>query len=140
MLWVIINVTIVYLWLISYDQLVDCMIDPIVFVDWCLYQGAVYGWDATTYTPRPSNFDFYSTNYPESTIGAIYYIPLWIVTLLSVISYPMIMLFLKGCHTWHTNKRIYLGLCIKCGYNLKNNTSGICPECGTASNETQQPK
>ena len=23
------------------------------------------------------------------------------------------------------------GLCVKCGYNLTGNTSGVCPECGT---------
>jgi uncharacterized paraquat-inducible protein A len=23
------------------------------------------------------------------------------------------------------------GLCVKCGYDLTGNTSGVCPECGT---------
>ena len=27
--------------------------------------------------------------------------------------------------------RLQKGLCIKCGYNLTGNTSGVCPECGT---------
>lgn len=26
------------------------------------------------------------------------------------------------------------GLCVKCGYNLTGNTSGVCPECGTEAN------
>src|SRR5665213_2419373 len=26
------------------------------------------------------------------------------------------------------------GLCLACGYDLKENTSGVCPECGTATN------
>jgi hypothetical protein len=28
------------------------------------------------------------------------------------------------------SRRRRLGLCIKCGYNLTANTSGVCPECG----------
>ena len=30
------------------------------------------------------------------------------------------------------------GLCIKCGYNLTGNVSGVCPECGTTI-ETNRP-
>lgn len=26
---------------------------------------------------------------------------------------------------------VQLGLCVKCGYNLTGNTSGVCPECGS---------
>ena len=28
------------------------------------------------------------------------------------------------------NRRRKKGLCLKCGYNLKGNVSGVCPECG----------
>ena len=28
-------------------------------------------------------------------------------------------------------KTFPLGMCQKCGYNLRGNISGICPECGT---------
>jgi hypothetical protein len=31
------------------------------------------------------------------------------------------------------------GSCLKCGYNLTGNTSGICPECGTAVLKMQDP-
>ena len=33
------------------------------------------------------------------------------------------------------------GLCLKCGYNLRENTSGICPECGNpvASEPAETP-
>ena len=30
------------------------------------------------------------------------------------------------------NRRRRHGLCLKCGYDLTGNTSGVCPECGTA--------
>lgn len=29
--------------------------------------------------------------------------------------------------------------CIKCGYNLTGNISGVCPECGTACEEDARP-
>jgi len=31
------------------------------------------------------------------------------------------------------------GMCIKCGYNLTGNISGICPECGTACTTSETP-
>ena len=33
-------------------------------------------------------------------------------------------------------RRMRRGLCLACSYNLKGNTSGICPECGTAVHQT----
>lgn len=39
------------------------------------------------------------------------------------------------CAIWHAlgraRKRIPVGLCMACGYNLTGNLSGSCPECGT---------
>ncbi|MGD8451537.1 MAG: hypothetical protein PVJ57_06935 [Phycisphaerae bacterium] len=29
-------------------------------------------------------------------------------------------------------ERAWQGHCVNCGYNLTGNTSGVCPECGTA--------
>ncbi len=43
--------------------------------------------------------------------------------------YPAISLF-RGPVRRHRRRR--RGLCIKCGYNLTGNTTGVCPECGTA--------
>jgi hypothetical protein len=34
------------------------------------------------------------------------------------------------------NRRRRLGLCRRCGYDLKENRSGVCPECGTAAPTT----
>lgn len=38
---------------------------------------------------------------------------------------------------WVRKFRIRRGLCSKCGYNLKGNTTGICSECGTPINPTK---
>jgi rubrerythrin len=45
------------------------------------------------------------------------------------------LLFLKisGPRTWQRNLRTKRGQCLACGYSLAGNRSGICPECGTAS-------
>jgi len=37
--------------------------------------------------------------------------------------------FLRG--PLHRRRRRRCGLCVKCGYNLTGNTTGVCPECGT---------
>ena len=47
-------------------------------------------------------------------------IPLWIPILL--VGIPMFLLWRRG--------RIPLGHCSSCGYNLRGNVSGACPECG----------
>ena len=42
--------------------------------------------------------------------------------------YPLIA-FIRGPYRrYHRRKK---GLCLKCGYDLTGNESGVCPECGT---------
>jgi hypothetical protein len=43
-------------------------------------------------------------------------------------AYPAIS-FVRGPLSRRSRRR--RGLCLKCGYNLAGNTSGVCPECGT---------
>ena len=56
-------------------------------------------------------------------------IPLWLLFILFAV-YP-VLAFIRGPLNRYRRRR--KGLCIKCGYNLTGNTSGICPECGTAT-------
>lgn len=49
------------------------------------------------------------------------FIPLWFVTLL---------FGLPAAATWHRDRRRAPSVCVKCGYDLRGNTSGVCPECG----------
>jgi hypothetical protein len=51
--------------------------------------------------------------------------PTWL--LWAIFIYPPVWWFLR--RGWHHAKP---GLCTACGYNLTGNTSGTCPECGTA--------
>lgn len=57
------------------------------------------------------------------TIG----VPLWFV-ILFLLTYPFIA-FIRG--PVRRYRRRQRGLCVRCGYNLTGNVSGICPECGT---------
>jgi hypothetical protein len=52
--------------------------------------------------------------------------PAW--SLLMVASIPLAMLFALALAQRRRKQR---GLCAVCGYDLRGNTSGVCPECGT---------
>lgn len=43
---------------------------------------------------------------------------------------PLAVLALRTTRRYRRRKR---GLCLTCGYDLTGNTSGVCPECGTAA-------
>ncbi len=43
-------------------------------------------------------------------------------------AYPLVVFCRGPMRRWHRRRK---GLCIKCGYNLTGNVSGVCPECGT---------
>ncbi len=45
-------------------------------------------------------------------------------------AYPIIAFIGGPVRRWRRRKR---GLCVRCGYNLAGNVSGVCPECGEAA-------
>jgi hypothetical protein len=51
----------------------------------------------------------------------------FLLLLVILLTYPCIFFVKKYLYQYLRNKK---GLCIKCGYNLTGNVSGICPECG----------
>ena len=57
-------------------------------------------------------------------IGVMF--PLWAPCLVLAV-YPTIA-FIRGPYRRYRRRK--KGLCLKCGYNLTGNISGICPECG----------
>ncbi len=46
--------------------------------------------------------------------------------------YPTIAFIRYIPHPLRRYRRRKRGLCVRCGYNLTGNVSGVCPECGTA--------
>ena len=55
-------------------------------------------------------------------------IPAWSLVLLFG-CYPTLAF---TCGPLRRHRRRRNGLCIRCGYNLEGNVSGVCPECGEA--------
>lgn len=49
------------------------------------------------------------------------YLPLWL---------PFLMFAAPTAFLWYRDRRIPAGHCQACGYDLRGNVSGICPECG----------
>lgn len=46
----------------------------------------------------------------------------------------LVLVFCDGVIRWRLNEKAYAkyrGLCVRCGYDLTGNVSGVCPECGT---------
>lgn len=60
------------------------------------------------------------------TAAFFYYIPLIVSLLCSI--YPTLVFYRGPLRRWRRRRK---GLCLKCGYNLTGNTTGICSECGT---------
>ena len=54
------------------------------------------------------------------------YSPAWVPVALFAF-YPMFVFVRGPLRRWRRDRE---GLCVKCGYNLTGNVSGICPECG----------
>ena len=69
----------------------------------------------------------------ERVAGGFYtinaYLSLFPFIMLSA-TYPIIA-FIRGPLRRYRRRR--KGLCVKCGYNLTGNTTGICSECGTTT-------
>lgn len=64
------------------------------------------------------------SRWSPSIVSGVAIVPLWIPFLFVAI--PTAFLF------WLDRRRIPLGHCQRCRYDLTGNTSGVCPECGTA--------
>ena len=64
----------------------------------------------------------------DMRVGCMWWIefPFWFPFLIFV-SYPTIAFIRGPLRRYHRRRK---GLCVKCGYNLTGNTTGICSECG----------
>jgi len=85
-------------------------------IPWPLYEFSVLGFRRTT-SLSPG---FVSPGYVR------YLIPLWMPFILFA-TYPTIAFIRGPLRRYRRRKR---GLCIRCGYNLTGNTTGVCSGCG----------
>lgn len=68
------------------------------------------------------------SNKSSSRIAYTVWFPTWIIFLIA--TYPTIAFIRGPLRRWRRWRRRRKGLCLKCGYNLTGNESGVCPECG----------
>ena len=47
---------------------------------------------------------------------------------------------MRACRHGNAHRQRKKGLCLKCGYNLTGNVSGVCPECGEKVEAGTVPK
>jgi len=60
----------------------------------------------------------------------VFYFPLWI---------PFLIFALPTAFVWYRDRRrIPVGHCGRCGYDLTKNESGVCPECGVVCEIAKQ--
>lgn len=67
----------------------------------------------------------YGMAFASGTIRAVA-IPHWTLCM-SLLAYPVIVFIRGPLRRWRRRRR---GLCLRCGYDLAGNESGVCPECG----------
>ena len=77
--------------------------------------------------------DFYYLGLSRGTqrMGTVtrvtYHVPIWIPFILFA-AYPSVVFTRGPLRPWRRRRR---GRCLKCGYDLTGNESGVCPECGS---------
>ena len=80
-------------------------------------------WRRKTYVGSPSYLVKY---FDQTRISVPLLVPCLVFSL-----YPIIVLP-KWAQRLRRIRRGKCGLCVKCGYDLQGNVSGVCPECGVA--------
>ena len=79
---------------------------------------------------RPGRIEVEHTTMSEPAYQTTYTTlpPVWPLALLFA-AYPIITFIHGPLRRWRRRRR---DLCLKCGYDLTGNVSGVCPECGGA--------
>ena len=112
---------------------------------WQIYHGSIrvlfstYGYDGAPRWYFESNqllasgrkltlIPFYVRGGPVTMLN----LPLWTV-IVATATYPTIA-FIRGPLRRHRRRK--LGQCLRCGYSLEGNVTGICSECGRSAKPT----
>lgn len=105
------------------------------FVGFEHYEGTRYCWYEHLYplASLPSYDDPRWQKEPYKMVR----VPYWPLGILLIVL--VTRLLRRNLLVWGLYRRARRGLCLRCGYNLTGNMSGVCPECGTAvSRESQK--
>lgn len=85
----------------------------------------------------PKKFDFWTIHYDSTPLysrGGWQYarltFPIWMPFALSCIPPLTILVTRPIARRLRIRRRRRRGLCMQCGYSLRGNVSGVCPECG----------
>lgn len=84
------------------------------------------------YTSRSSRADLLAS--PPCLLGWSQWTliaPFWVPAV--ILAFVPTLVLVGGIPRRRRARRRKLGLCLRCGYNLTGNTSGVCPECGTGA-------
>jgi hypothetical protein len=95
----------------------------------CWWGDMVFQWDTAPPPEREveiAGIRWVIGAFPGSRVHLLV-VPIWMLSSLLAV-YPAIA-FIRGPLRRHRRRR--KGLCLKCGYDLTGNVSGVCPECGT---------
>jgi len=75
------------------------------------------------------------TSFQRIHANAKPFLILWVVSGPTIALSVIAMRFISGVRRGYSEEmkklRRQLGQCFECGYDLTDNTSGVCPECGT---------
>lgn len=87
------------------------------------------GWGAMPWLGPRRSFAFAGFECDYWAPGGVTWvrIPLWAPFILFA-AYPTIAFIRGPVRRWRRRRK---GCCVKCGYNLTGNVSGVCPECQT---------
>ncbi len=101
--------------------------------------GTRVGWRHLAYITERGREDYFSSPNPgvEPPVSVSrcndwqIYVSFWLFAVLwtPVAGYGLHSVVARPLRKWHRRRR---GLCVTCAYDLTGNTSGVCPECGTA--------
>ena len=53
-----------------------------------------------------------------------------VTLVVALILVPVGLMFVANLRQNRQHRRLTRGLCVRCGYDLTGNVSGVCPECG----------
>lgn len=98
------------------------------------------GWNLTYYFWGPAWLGFRWASDPW--VGGTYHVvelPYWFLTVPLGIASGALVLHRRVIVPRRLRQRVRKGLCPTCGYDLRGNASGVCPECGAKCPECGVP-